>query len=249
MKTTILSTFFLCLYVTKAYAVNPEMNGCSTKGESIEVLSLLHATYKICGFDKKPKYLQLLKKIEQTNNAQCNFSANEITVDQEIFNNASAKFQKLSNSEKEKLCNEFDQEMQSTKTLINQYEQNQKPKYIVGSFDDPNIPGGYKQRCGMIVGHLNRTISDYQDAFYGKMPLDLMDEDRTIMSSDDSIPYTPYQIYDLDKKIKKLIFSDKKYASKLNTFMNNFKKQCLVDIQKYDKERTKRNSLHDYSKD
>lgn len=249
MKTTILSTFFLCLYVTKAYAVNPEMNGCHTKEESIGILSQLHATYKICGFDKNPKYIMLLQKIEQTNNDQCNFSPSEITIDQKIFNSTSRKLQKLSNSEKEELCKKLDKEMQSTKDLINQYEQSKKPKYIAGSFDDPNIPGGYKQRCGMIVGHLNQTISDYQDAYYGKMPLSLMDEERAIMSSDDSIPYSPYQIYELDMNIKKLIFSDKKYASKLNTFMSNFKKQCLVDIQKYDKERTKRNSLHDYSKD
>ncbi|USA53875.1 hypothetical protein NDN13_01395 [Acinetobacter sp. C32I] len=233
-----------CIY---GHAENVDMDGC-TKVESIDNLSFMRAVFQTCGFNNQPKQKLLLKTIEQMESERCNFSPNEIKPDQNLVQQKIKELEKenFTSAKKLEACKKTSNLLQS---VVKEYEDSKKPNYKVGSFDDPNIPGGYKQRCGMIVGHLNRTISDYQDAFYGKMPLDLMDEDRTIMSSDDSIPYTPYQIYDLDKKIKKLIFSDKKYASKLNTFMNNFKKQCLVDIQKYDKERTKRNSLHDYSKD
>lgn len=236
---------YQCIY---GHAENTAMEGCA-KVESIENLSFMHAVFQTCGFNNQPKQKLLLKRMEQMDNELCNFSSNEIKPDQNLINMQLKEIQgkNLSSNEKSELCKKTSDYLQTT---IKEYEDSKKPKYKVGSFDDPNIPAGYVQQCQMHYGRLQQVADMYDDVYFGKMPMALADQSLNgYADMSTTYPYNTFQLKAVEKKIKSIIFSKKDHEKELYEYLHKFEYQCLKDIAEFDKQRMKRNSYHNYSQD
>jgi hypothetical protein len=230
MRKLLLITCILC--TSDTFAINPDISGC-IKEESIDLFSDMHAMFQFCGFDKQPRQRELLQKLEQTNNEQCNFAPNEIKPDQQLIEKKLISMKKnhsIKDKELSKSCDGLHELLQQT---AKEYDESNKPKYTVGSFDDPNIPVGYKQICSTLTAHLNGTNQYYQDAYHGRTPLALVDKwiSEGLPNPDIGIPYPSHAIYRMDMDIKKAIFSDKNYAPKFAKFIKDAEFQCLKDIK------------------
>lgn len=235
-----------CIY---GHTENTDMEGC-TKEESIETLSFVHAMFQFCGFNKQSKQKALLQKLEKLNNEQCNFVPNEVKPDQQLIQKQLIEMKtnnSINGKKIPKSCGEFQDFSQQT---VKEYEDSKKPKYKVGSFDDPNIPAGYVQQCQMHYGRLQQVADMYDDVYFGKMPMALADQSLNgYADMSTTYPYNTFQLKAAEKNIKSIIFSKKDQEKELYEYLHKFEYQCLKDIAKFDQERSKRNSYHNYSKD